>query len=217
VAVAVLEVHPQVLDGFAFELGAHPAVDVLGEGRVESEDGGEGGGVGGVFVEGGERLVAPGPDGAGREDVAGNVDGVDGLTGAGVPGVAALQLGVDRREGGADLLADGTREARRHPLLLTLPHSSPSWFPLYGINNPQNEVICRPAAGQHRLTPRSTPPSRHVHVHLAPSDQQRTAPTDANRKAEPGATPPPSHPPHGTEVRTGRLRRPSALQYSTVV
>ena len=90
----------------------------------EAEDGGEGGGVGGVLVEGGEGLVAPGADGVGGEDVTGYVDGVDGLAGAGVSRVAALELRVDRREGGADLLADRAREARRHLLLLT--HDPPS-------------------------------------------------------------------------------------------
>ncbi len=89
-----------------------------------------------MFVQGGEGLVAPGTDGVGGEGVTGDIDGVHGLAGAGVSGVAALQFGVDRREGGADLLADGAREARRHLLLLALTHPAPSSFPLYGINNP---------------------------------------------------------------------------------
>ncbi|EPJ40231.1 hypothetical protein STAFG_2736 [Streptomyces afghaniensis 772] len=104
------------------QLGAHASVDGLGEFVGQAEDGGEGRGVRGVFVEGGQGPVAPGADGVGGEDVAGDVDGVDGLAGAGVSGVAALQLGVDGREGGADLLADGAREARRHLLLLALTH-----------------------------------------------------------------------------------------------
>src|SRR5690606_31236042 len=57
--------------------------------------------------------------------VAGDVDRVHGLAGARVAGVAALQFGVDRREGGADLLGDGLRDARRHPLLLALAHPAP--------------------------------------------------------------------------------------------
>lgn len=89
-----------------------------------------------MFVERREGAVAPGAEGVGGERVAGDVHGVDGLAGAGVPGVAALQFGVDRGEGGADLLADGSREARRHLLLLALTHSTPSCFPHYGINNP---------------------------------------------------------------------------------
>ncbi len=111
-------------------------MDGLGEFLGQAEDRGEGGGVRGVFVEGGECLVAPGTDGVGGERVAGHVDGVDGLAGAGVARVAALQFGVDGGEGGADLLADGSREARRHLLLLALTHPAPSCFPLYGINNP---------------------------------------------------------------------------------
>ncbi len=109
-------------------------MDRLGQFVGQAEDRRERGGVRGVFVEQGERLVAPGAEGVGGEGVPGDVHGVDGLPGAGVSGVAALQLRVDRCEGGADLLADGTREARRHLLLLT--HPTPSNFPLYGINNP---------------------------------------------------------------------------------
>ncbi len=140
-AVAVLEVDPQVLDGLPLQLGADAVVHGSGQLVAQAEDGGEGGRVRGVFVERGERLVAPGADGAGVEDVAGHVDGVHGLAGTGVPRVEALQFGVDRREGGADLLADGAREARRHVLLLALTHPAPSCFPLLGINNPQYEVI----------------------------------------------------------------------------
>ncbi len=66
VAVTVLEVDAQVLDRFALQLGAHPGVHVLGESAVEAEDGAEGRGVGGVFVQRGEGLVAPLPDGARR-------------------------------------------------------------------------------------------------------------------------------------------------------
>ncbi|MGX1371954.1 hypothetical protein RKD19_007313 [Streptomyces canus] len=135
-AVTVLEVDAQVLDRLAFQLGAHARVDGLGEFVGQSEDGGEGRGVRRVRVEGREGLVAPGADGVGGEDVTGDVDGVHGLAGAGVSGVAALQFGVDRREGGADLLADGSREARRDLLLLALTHPTSSSFPLYGINNP---------------------------------------------------------------------------------
>ncbi|GGQ69480.1 hypothetical protein Saso_16790 [Streptomyces asoensis] len=61
---------------------------------------------------------------------------MDGLAGAGVARVAALQFGVDGGEGGADPPAHGVREARGDGLLLALTHSAPSCFPLYGINNP---------------------------------------------------------------------------------
>ncbi len=125
VAVAVLEVDAQVLDRLALQLGAHARVDGLGELVGEAEDGGEGRGVRGVLVEGRQGTVAPGTDGVGGEDIARYIDGVDGLASAGVSGVAALQFGVDRREGGADVLADGAREARRHVLLPALPHSKP--------------------------------------------------------------------------------------------
>ena len=97
-----------------------PGVEICGE----TEDGREGCGGRGVFVQRGEGLVAPGADGVGGEGVTGDVDGVDGLPGAGVPGVAACQFRVDRGERGADLLADGAGEAGRHLLLLT--HPTPS-------------------------------------------------------------------------------------------
>ena len=128
-AVAVLEVDAQVLDGLALQLGAHAVVHGPARSSAMPRTLGEGGGVRGVFVEGGERLVAPGADGARVEDVTGYVDGVDGLAGAGVARVAAGELLVDRGEGGADLLADGAGEARRHLLLLTHPApSTPSNF-----------------------------------------------------------------------------------------
>ncbi len=110
-------------------------MDRFGEVVGQAEHGGEGGGVRGVFVEGGEGLVAPGADGVGGERVPGDVHGVDGLAGAGVSGVAAVQLRVDRGEGGADPLADGAREARRHLLLLTLPHPNP---PFSALRNQQS-------------------------------------------------------------------------------
>ncbi len=118
-AVTVLEVDTQVLDGLAIQLCSHAVVDRARQLLGDAEDGGERGGVRGVFIEGGERLVAPGAQRAGLEDVTGHIDGVHGLAGAGVARVATGQLRVYRREGGADLLADRTGEARRHLLLLT--------------------------------------------------------------------------------------------------
>ncbi len=44
--------------------------------------------------------------GAGGEGVGGHVDGVHGLPGAGIAGVAAVEFGVDRGEQGADIRAD---------------------------------------------------------------------------------------------------------------
>lgn len=55
---------------------------------------------------------------AGGERVGGDVHGVDRLARARVPRVAAGEFGVHRREGGADLLAHRTGEARCHLLLL---------------------------------------------------------------------------------------------------
>ncbi len=101
-------------------------MDVLGQGVVQPQHGGEGGGVGGVLVERGEGPVAPGAQGVGGEGVGGDVHGVDGLAGTGVPGVPALEFGVDRREEGSDLLGDGLRETRRHPLLPALAHATSS-------------------------------------------------------------------------------------------
>lgn len=132
-SVAVLEVDAQVLDGLAAQLGAYAVVDGRGKLLRDAEDGCERGRVGGMLVEGLECLVAPGTDGAGGEGVAGDVDRVDGLAGAGVSWVAAGELGVHCREGGADLLADRTGEARCHLLLLTHfrhpPHSHCFRFP----------------------------------------------------------------------------------------
>ncbi len=123
-AVAVLEVDAQVLDGLALQLGADAVVDGPRELVGDAEDGGERAGVRGVLVEGGERLVAPGAQGARGEDVPGDVDGVNGLAGAGVARVAPGQVGVDLGESGSDSLTYGVRKARCHGLLL--PHSTPS-------------------------------------------------------------------------------------------
>src|SRR5690606_21317470 len=123
--VAVLEVDAQVLDRFARQLGPDALVDVRGQGLVQPEGGGEGGGVGGVFVEQGQGPVAPDARGVGGGVAAGDVDRGHGRAGARVAGVAALQFGVDRREGGAALLGDGLLGARRHPLLLALAHPAP--------------------------------------------------------------------------------------------
>lgn len=128
--VAVLEVDAQVFDRLALQLGADAVVHGPGEVVAEAEDGGEGGGVGGVLVEGGEGPVTPGAEGVGGEDVTGDVDGVHGLAGARVTRVAALQLRVDGGEGGADLLADGARETRRHVLLPLCPIPHPPFSAL---------------------------------------------------------------------------------------
>lgn len=122
-AVAVLEVDAQILDGLTDQLGADPVMNIGGERVGDAEDGGERTGVGGVRVEGGERLVTPGTHGVGGECVAGDIDRVDRLAGAGVARVAPRQIRVHLGESGADALAYGVREACRHGLLL--PHSLP--------------------------------------------------------------------------------------------
>lgn len=122
-AVAVLEVDAQVFDGLALQLGADAVVNGRGELLRDAENGGERGRIGGMLVKGAERLVAPGADGLCGKGVAGDVDRVDGLAGAGVSRVAAGEFGVHRGEGGADLLADRTGEARCHLLLLTHVHT----------------------------------------------------------------------------------------------
>ncbi len=121
--VAVLEVDAQVLHRFPLQLGAYAVVHGLGEFPRDGQDLGERGGVRGVCVERGQRPVAPGARGPGLEGVGGDVDGVDGLAGAGVPRVPPGEFGVHGGEGGADLLADRTGEARRHLLLLTHDHA----------------------------------------------------------------------------------------------
>lgn len=140
-AVAVLEVDAQILHGLALQLGPHPGVDGFGEVAGEAEDGGEGVGVGGVLVEGRQRLVAPVAHGGGGKEVGGHVDGVDGLAGAGVAGVAAGELGVDGGEGVGDGRPYATGQAGRHgPLRLHVRSSAlpaaASLFPRYGNDDP---------------------------------------------------------------------------------
>ncbi|GAA3879632.1 hypothetical protein GCM10023084_35690 [Streptomyces lacrimifluminis] len=76
---------------------------------------------------------------------------MDGLAGAGIAGVAALQLRVDRGEGGTDPLADGTREARHDLLLLALPHPEPSIFRTTESTIRMTKLALDLHPGQHRL------------------------------------------------------------------
>jgi len=102
-AVAVLEVDPQVLHRLAQQLGPYAVVHLGGEVPGQAEDRAQGGGVGRMGVEGGQRLVAPLADGPGGEGVGGDVDGVDGLAFRGLAGIAAGEFGVGGGERRADL------------------------------------------------------------------------------------------------------------------
>jgi hypothetical protein len=100
-------------------------VDRDGEIVVQTEDGGEGIGVGGVFIERGEGLVAPGADGVRGDGVGGHVDRVHRLPGAGVPRVPAGQVGVDRRQRVADARRERLPEGDREPAGAVLCHHAP--------------------------------------------------------------------------------------------
>jgi 2-oxo-4-hydroxy-4-carboxy-5-ureidoimidazoline decarboxylase len=97
-AVPVLEVHSQVLDRFADQLGPHPVVDVGDHSRGHAGGVRQGGGSRGVVVEQRQRGPAPLGGQAGGEAVGRDVDGVHGLAAARVAGIPAGERLVGRGE-----------------------------------------------------------------------------------------------------------------------
>ena len=117
VAVAVLEIDAEVFHRLAAELLSDAVVHRHGQLRGEPDRGGEGFGVRGVLVEAAQRQVAELAGRVGAEQVGAAVDGVHGLPGGGVAGVA-LRVRGERRPESIGLLAF------RHENAGTMPRRS---------------------------------------------------------------------------------------------
>ena len=98
VAVAVLEVDPQVLDGLALQLAAHPVIELGHQVGRQAEPPGQLGRRRAVLGERGQRLCPPVAGQARVAAVGRDVDGVHRLADARVPRVAHGELAVDGLE-----------------------------------------------------------------------------------------------------------------------
>ena len=121
IAVHVLEVEAEVLDGLARELLLHQRCDERGELRVEADAHGErldaSRGVGGTLCG-----CTPAARQLGREGVGGHVDGVHGLARAVVAGVGRREQPVARLQARRRCRRDRRRSARSAARLSSAAH-----------------------------------------------------------------------------------------------
>ena len=195
IAVAVLEVQPQVLDGLGSQLGGDPVANGPGQARRQAQDVSEVGPAGQVLRERGLRRAAPASRQARLELVGRHVHGMHRLAAGPVAGILAAQLRVRPGQQHVQLGPGGVREPAgcgglTRPARLTRPVR-----PMHPVRSRCPVRLVRPAGFRRRGHPVSAMCSGRIGIRFSSRPvAARIAAATAGPEEMVGASPTPRRP-----------------------